>query len=222
MLLILNEILFTEQKMLNFLQHNWLEIFGVVMSVVYLYFSINRNILLWAMGIISSAAYVIIFYQDNLYADAIQNLYYVLVSIYGLWSWIAAKNSIGESVFSTDVCVMSKKDIIRYTSVWVVLFAVIYCLVKYLPEMLKITTASIPLIDSILTSAAFVATWMLTRRFLEQCAIWVVIDFIYIVVYIYKGLYLTSFLFAIYTVMAVVMFVKWKKQYQLQQKREVQ
>ncbi|MEI6054505.1 MAG: nicotinamide riboside transporter PnuC [Lentisphaerota bacterium] len=205
--------------MLEFIRNNLLEIFGVVMSIVYLYFSINRNILLWVMGIISSSAYIIIFYKDCLYADAIQNLYYVLVSIYGFATWYMNRNSIGKSVFNTDVCVMTPKDTTRYICIWLTLFVVIYCLVRYLPDVLNITTASIPLVDSILTSAALVATWMMTKRLLEQCAVWIVIDFAYIVVYAYKGLLLTAFLFVIYTIMAVIMFIQWRKQYKLQLQR---
>jgi nicotinamide mononucleotide transporter len=53
---------------------------------------------------------------------------------------------------------------------------------------------------------------MLARKLIENWLVWIVADGIATGLFIYKGLYPTSILFFIYTVMAVVGYLQWKKQ----------
>ena len=69
------------------------EILGVVFSILYLFFSIRQNILLWPMGIISALLYMVVFYQSKFYADMGLNGYYLVISIYG---WILWKREQGK------------------------------------------------------------------------------------------------------------------------------
>jgi nicotinamide mononucleotide transporter len=196
---------------IEFSKSNWLEITGVIFSVIYLYFSINRKLWLWAVGIISSAIYVIVFFRAFLYADMIQNIYYVIISIYGLIIWIRDKDNFDKKTYEVEVCKTPLQKITPIILAWLAIYAAIYCFTKFMPGILGISSASIPLIDSCLTSMAFVATWMLAKKYIEQWIIWIFVDFAYIVVYAYRELYLTCFLFLIYTSMAVVGYIKWKK-----------
>ncbi len=74
-----------------------------------------------------------------------------------------------------------------------------------------IKSASVPLIDSLLTTLAFVATWMLIKRYIEQWLLFVFIDASYVVMFSYKGLYMTAILNIVYTVVALYGYVKWHK-----------
>lgn len=196
---------------IDFFKHNWLEITGVIFSVIYLYFSINRKIWLWTVGIISSFIYVIVFFRTSLYADMIQNIYYVIISIYGLILWIRDKDNFDKKTYEVEVCKTPLKRVIPIIIVWLVLFSIIYCFTKFMPKILGISSATIPLIDSCLTSMAFVATWMLAKKYIEQWIIWIFVDFAYIAVYAWRGLYPTCFLFVIYTIMSVIGYLKWKE-----------
>ena len=188
-----------------------LEITGVIFSIIYLYFSINRKIWLWAVGIISSAIYVIVFFRASLYADTIQNIYYVIISIYGLTVWYRDKDNFDKKTYEVEVCRIPFGKITPIILAWLSIYVVIYCFTKFTPEILGISSASIPLIDSGLTSMAFVATWMLAKKYIEQWIVWLFVNFAYIVVYAYKELYLTCFLFVIYAAMSVVGYLKWQK-----------
>jgi nicotinamide mononucleotide transporter len=195
----------------EFSKSNWLEIAGVIFSVTYLYFSINRKLWLWVVGIISSAIYVIVFFRVSLYADVLQNVYYVIISIYGIIIWIKDKDNFNKTTYEVEVCNTPLQKIIPIIFAWLSIYVVVYCFTKFMPEILTISSASIPLIDSCLTSMAFVATWMLAKKYIEQWIIWMFVDSAYIVVYAYRELYLTCFLFLIYASMAVVGYVKWKQ-----------
>lgn len=70
--------------------------------------------------------------------------------------------------------------------------------------------SDLPLGDAFTTAGGIVATWMLARKMLENWLVWIVINGFSLGMYLYKELYITVFLFIIYTVMAVVGYYKWK------------
>ena len=52
---------------------------------------------------------------------------------------------------------------------------------------------------------------MLARKILEHWILWIIVDAVSMGLYLYRGLYPTLFLFAIYTTMAVIGFIQWKR-----------
>ncbi len=54
---------------------------------------------------------------------------------------------------------------------------------------------------------------MMTRKVLENWAVWIAVDVVYIGMFIYKHLYLTSGLYAGFLVLAVMGQVQWRRSY---------
>jgi nicotinamide mononucleotide transporter len=52
---------------------------------------------------------------------------------------------------------------------------------------------------------------MLAKKIIEHWLIWVVVDAVSLALYLYKGLYATSILFAVYTLAAIWGYYEWKK-----------
>jgi nicotinamide mononucleotide transporter len=52
---------------------------------------------------------------------------------------------------------------------------------------------------------------MMTRKILENWAVWVAVDVVYIGMFIYKGLYLTTLLYTVFLVLAIMGYVQWKR-----------
>ena len=75
----------------------------------------------------------------------------------------------------------------------------------------RYTDSTVPLGDSFTTALAIVATWMLTQKIIEQWFLWIIANVVSIGLYIYKGLYPTVILYAVYAVMAVYGYVEWKR-----------
>jgi nicotinamide mononucleotide transporter len=73
------------------------------------------------------------------------------------------------------------------------------------------TDSPVPLWDGLIASLSVVATWMLTKKILEQWYVWIVADAIAVIVYLGVGLYPTAVLFAVYTVMAVLGLRAWSR-----------
>jgi nicotinamide mononucleotide transporter len=79
--------------------------------------------------------------------------------------------------------------------------------------LIRYTDSPVPWIDAFTTAFSFTATYMLARKILEHWIIWVVVDFISVALYFYRELYSSIVLFLIYTVLAVLGYKEWKKQW---------
>jgi nicotinamide mononucleotide transporter len=179
------------------------EMAGVIFSLLYLYFSIRQKVLLWPMGIVSAILYMVVFYQSKFYADMGLNGYYVVVSIYGWILWGRGK----EKGSSAELRVTRLKW--RNGLLLMVITLIAFILIGQLLE--RYTDSPIPYWDALPTAMSFTATWMLARKILEHWILWVVVDLLSMGLYAYRGLIPTLVLFAIYTTMAVIGYIQWKK-----------
>ncbi len=188
-----------------FLQ-NQIEIFGVVTLLAYLYFSIKQNSLLWFFGIVGSSFYVYIYFRERLYAEMGLQVYYVLISVYGWAYWKLGKT---QNKLSIEIKLINKALAIQLIWITTILFFVISYILN------TFTNASLPFWDALTTAGSITATWMLARKYIEHWLIWVVVDIISLVMYIYKELYITSGLFVIYITMAIFGYIEWKNSLRL-------
>ena len=72
----------------------------------------------------------------------------------------------------------------------------------------------VPVIDALVTSLSFIATWLLAKKKIENWVFWIVVDAACVGVYIYKELYATILLFSVLTVLAFIGYYQWKKHLQ--------
>ena len=64
-----------------------IEILGTLLSLAYLYCSVTQRSALWLLGFVSSALYIVVYFQSKFYADMTLQVYYLVVSVYGWWHW---------------------------------------------------------------------------------------------------------------------------------------
>ncbi len=194
-------------SLLRWLFNNYIEILATITGLIYLVYSVKGNILLWLFGIITSALYVYVFFNSRIYADMSINIYYVIISIYGWVHW-----SYGGSNKKVELPVSRVTGKLSIILVFITL--IIFLIIAYILN--NYTDSDIAYWDAFVTSASITATWMLARKIMEHWLIWVVVDSISIGLYIYKGLYPTVLLFAVYTTLAAIGYFEWKKQWQAQ------
>ncbi|MDF1574790.1 MAG: nicotinamide riboside transporter PnuC [Bacteroidales bacterium] len=181
----------------------WIEIFGVVTGILYVILEVRQDRLLWPLGLITSAAYVYIFFNGKFYADMGLQVYYVLISIYGWYYWArgGAKTEKGElpviRIRRLQFIFLFLFFACSWAGIWLVLD--------------RYTDSTVPLGDSFTTALAIVATWMLTRKIIEQWFLWIIANVVSMGLYIYKGLYPTVILYAVYAGMSVYGYMEWKK-----------
>lgn len=127
-------------------------------------------------------------------------VYYVMAGIWGLMKWHSdsKKNDHGPVVTPSQ-------SWLWIAIVTIAVHALIYVI------LVKFTDSTVPFFDSMTTAMSIIAMWMLSRKYLEQWLVWLAVDVITTGLYIYKDLYITSGLYALYSVLAVVGYIKWKK-----------
>lgn len=192
---------------------HWTEIAGTVFAIVYLYFSIREKIWLWPTGFITSFFYLIVFFQNRLYADMALQLYYLFVSVYGWFHWLGKRgeNPAGKAQTNLNTTSLRLFQWMKYLAVIISLNVILYYLLLFLPALLDIPASDLPAWDAFTTAASIVATWMLARKIVENWLVWIVVDAVSMGMYLYKGLYVTAFLFIVYTVMAIIGYFQWLK-----------
>ena len=188
--------------MLTYLQTNWIELVGAILSLIYLYLSIKQKVSLWFFGIISSVFYIVIFFQTKFYADMSLQFYYVFISIYGWLNWKRGNQGSGEELPTTQ---LSKRLLLNLVVATGLIYIVYYLILS------KFTDSTIPKADSLVGALSVVGTWMLAKKFIENWLVWIVADALCVGLYIYKGLFPTAILFIVYTVMSVVGYWQWRK-----------
>ncbi|MEZ7867184.1 MAG: nicotinamide riboside transporter PnuC [Paludibacteraceae bacterium] len=190
--------------MKDYITENWVEIAGAVLSLLYLYLSIREKSALWIFGFISSVLYIFVFFESKLYADMSLNFYYLGVSIYGWINWHRKNGQFKDSGLHITR-ISGKEQILSY------LFGTIFVYLAYYLVLEFLTDSTIPVADSVVGALSVIATWMLARKKIENWLVWIVVDAFAAGLYFYKGLYPTTILFIIYTIMAVVGYYQWKK-----------
>ncbi len=81
----------------SWLSDNYIEIFGAVTGILYVFLEIRQNIWLWPVGIATSAVYIIVFFTNKFYADMSLQGYYLVISVLGWYWWVNGRGQRAES-----------------------------------------------------------------------------------------------------------------------------
>jgi nicotinamide mononucleotide transporter len=177
------------------------EILAVVFGIVSVYLSTRENIWSWPTALVNVGLYFVVFLEAKLYADMGLQVVYFALSLYGWYEWLYG----GENRTELHVSRTSRPLGVRLAVIGVACAAVLGTVLA------RFTDAALPYVDSATTSTSLVAQWMMTRKILENWAVWVAVDIVYIGMFLFKRLYLTAGLYAVFLVLAVIGYVQWKQ-----------
>lgn len=176
-----------------------LQIVGTTLGLIYLWLEYKANLWVWVIGAIMPMVHGVLYLTSGIYADAAMQLYYVAAGIYGLVVWKRhPKDSSSGRIKHTPL-----RWILPLVAIYVVLHVAIYFVLT------DFTDSRVPFFDSMSTALSIVAMWMLSRKLVEQWLVWLVVDMISVGLYLYKGIPLTAGLYAVYSVLAIVGYVRW-------------
>lgn len=181
----------------------WLELVAMLLALAYVIFAAKGSLWCWPAAFISTALYTVIFYDVLLLMDSALNVYYLLMAIYGYWSWQKQRPQIKDQQELFDVISFSAS---KHLKIGIVLTAISFAL-GYI--MANYTPADFPYLDTFTTVFAVFATYLVTQKVLENWLYWLVIDAVSIYLYLEKGLLPTAALFVIYIVIASYGYIKW-------------
>ncbi len=222
--------------MYYWLSNNYLEVFGAVTGIIYVFLEIRQKLWLWPLGIITSGVYVWVFFTGKLYADMSLQGYYLVISFLG-WYWWAkgvmkktgsdgrreenkmvlieeGKNSTsihGEESRKLKVTRLKTKTGFILLITFIILYFVMWLALS------RLTDSPVPEWDSFLTSMSIIATWMLARKIYEHWFVWIVVNMLSIILYYSREFYPTVVLYFVYAVMSFVGLAAWGKTIRINQ-----
>jgi len=176
----------------------WLEAISFVTGALCVWLVVRENVWNFPVGLLNVATFSIVFFQSRLYADAGLQVVYFVLGIVGWTLWLHG---------GKDHTRLSLSRIGSIESAWLCVFAVVSTLCLW--QTLHHFGGSASFWDALTTSLSLVSQWMLNRKQVENWLGWIVVDTIYIPLYVSKGLYLTAILYAVFLCMAIIGWKQW-------------
>jgi nicotinamide mononucleotide transporter len=184
----------------NYVATHWLEIAGVVTTVVGIWLTTRRTLWCWPVVLAADAIYLVVFYRSQLLSDSLLQLFFIAFTLYGWWHWWRGVREEGEVRIA----------LLALPSLFIALAAGVAGSFL-LGELAKRLHAALPFLDATLTSFSLVGSWWQARKHIANWWLWIVVDLIYIGEYLYKGLWATAVLYALLVALAVLGLRDWQR-----------
>lgn len=179
-----------------------LELISFILAVLTVAFNIRQIHWTWFFSIVSSALYGIVFFDAKLYGDMSLQLVFVLVSVWGWAQWLQ-KGDAGSSVLQVSRLTTAQRSVSVIG--WLAGFVVLSVFLK------NYTDTDVAYADGFLTAGSLLGQLLLSRKKWENWHVWIIVDVLYVGLYVYKGLMLTAILYAIFVLMAIIGLRAWSK-----------
>ena len=181
-----------------------IEIVATLFGLLCVVLTIRQNIWCWPMGLVQVTLFIWIFYDARLYSDVLLHVIYIGLGVYGWWYWLRRPEQIADHA---GVPVTKLRTVTL--GAWL-LVGIVGTFVLGL-VMHRFAGASLPYWDAATTVFSLIAQYLLARKWLESWWFWIVVDVIAIGVYLAKDLYVTSGLYAVFLVLAVLGWMSWRR-----------
>jgi len=195
------EFLFNQYKNASTLQIV-LEAFAFVFGIISVVCAKKENIWVYPTGLISTVITVYLLFQASYFADMTMNFYYSIMSLYGWYKWSSIKNR-------PDI------KITRTTSREKIIGVVLFLLTVFITYMVYVFfnyNLEVPNYIDIFTSGLFfTAMWYMALKKIENWTLWIIGDCIVVPLFAYRGLGMLSLQYLIFTVLAIMAYLEWKK-----------
>ena len=201
------ELLFSQYKDYSNL-FIFLELTAVVFGIISVLFARKNNILVYPTGLISTLIFVYILLEWKLFGDFIINIYYSIMSVLGWYLWTRKKNGADEFPIS----IMNGKDYLISSLIFTITLLFVALVYQFFDKFTDWTAY----VDTLTTALFFVGMWLMAKRKIENWLLWIVADIISVPLYFYKGLTFSSIQFLLFTIIAILGYLEWKRLLQKQ------
>ncbi|MGO3805528.1 MAG: nicotinamide riboside transporter PnuC [Sphingobacterium sp.] len=177
---------------------SWLELSAVAFGVIQVFLSKANKLSNYYFGIISILLTISVYFDARLYAEILLNLYYLAMSIYGIWYWKF------KSYQETPITNCTKRE-------WGIVIAIVLGGYIFLySSLVNFTDSDVPFLDAIVSSTAWAGMWLLAKRKIENWILLNISNIIAIPLLFHKNLYLFACLTIVLFIVAIFGYLKWK------------
>lgn len=184
-----------------------LELLATLLALAYVVLALRQSLWCWPAALLSTMLFTHIMWDSALLSDAMLQMYYAAMALYGWWRWQQLKlqnqglNRVSEWPWRRHLQLITVTGLIGL-------------LLGYV--MANFTHADFAYLDAQTTAFSVMATWLVARKLVSNWLYWVVIDAVSIYVYAQKHLYFLTLLFMLYTIIALAGYFIWRANYQQQ------
>ena len=197
------------QQLLNQWQlQTALELVATVLALSYTVLAIRHSLWCWPAALASTVLTLQIMLSANLYTDALLQLYYAGMALYGWWNWQQLRNQSGQA-----------QQVVEWRGSQHLLLISVTALAGLLLGFLmqQFTSTDFAWLGAQISCFAVVTTYLVAKKVVSNWLYWIVIDAASIYMYLQKDLYFFSALFVIYTLTAASGYFAWRSNYRQQQ-----
>ena len=178
-----------------------LEFVAVAFGFANIALLIRRNVWNFPCGLVMVSLYAAIFFETRLYSEAMLQVFFFGVQLFGWWKWTHAIADDGDLVVE-----------------WSPQRTLVLCALCTLGLSLLLgeimatwTDAVAPHADATVAAASVVAQFLLSYRRIENWVYWIAIDVLSIGLYVWRGLNLTAGLYIVMLMMSVFGLLAWQR-----------
>ena len=184
-----------------------LEFLAFVFGIASVFYAKKENILVYPTGLITTVITVYLLYQAKYFADMTMNIYYSVMSVYGWYKWTSKSNGPDLEITRT-----THREKVIGVLLFIATALITYLVYKFFDYKLEIPNY----IDIFTSGLFFTAMWYMALKKIENWTLWIIGDCIVVPLFAYRGLWMLSLQYFIFTILAIMAYLEWKRT--LQQK----
>ena len=200
------EFLFDQYKNASTIQIV-LEFLSFVFGIASVFYAKKENILVYPAGLFTTVIAVYLLYQAKYFADMAMNGYYSVMSVYGWYKWASKSNEPDLEITRTTL-----RERVIGVLMYIATVIITYLVYKFFDYKLEIPNY----IDIFTSGLFFTAMWYMALKKIENWTLWIIGDCIVVPLFAYRGLWMLSLQYLIFTILAIMAYLEWKRT--LQQK----
>ncbi|MBQ8098095.1 MAG: nicotinamide mononucleotide transporter [Bacteroidaceae bacterium] len=189
---------------MDFLIAHWLDIFTTLLGLLYIALEYKASIWLWLVGIVMPALDIWLYWSHGLYGDAGMAAYYTLAGFYGFAAWKVGQSRARKGHAPLLISHFPRRLWLPVGVVFVLLWVGTYAM------LVRFTNSTIPVTDAFTNALSFVGLWLLSRKYIEQWVVWIIVDVVSTYLYVTKGIPFKAGLYGLYVIIAIMGYRKWK------------
>jgi len=172
-----------------------------VLGVVGVWLMIRRSLWAFPVGLVAVTVQGVLFYRSRYYADATLQILFFVALAYGWWHWVRDKGAAPELPI-TRLTRRGLAATVLLAGAGTVAWALV---------LRKYTDAIMPFRDAFIAAYSVAAQVLQARKQIENWPLWVAVNAAAVCSYWLGGLYYTTFLYALYLVMAFGGWQAWHR-----------
>ena len=180
-------------------EHTAVELVGAAAGLACVWLVARASIWNWPVSILNTSLYFLVFLRARLYGDALLQVVFTALGIYGWWSWrfggalgteLPIRRAIRTEVLGGGALALAGTGFAAFV-------------------LARGTDSPVPIWDGSVLVLSLVATWAQAKKILESWWVWILVDVISVPLYVVRELYPTAVLYTLFLAICLVGLRNW-------------